>query len=77
MTVSDDGNGLPKDFNLKSEDSLGLTLVSNLAEKQLNGNLNIQNGRGTEFQVSFPEAVTGRHEGTGLQHNPPLENFAV
>ncbi|MFB6345613.1 MAG: GAF domain-containing protein [bacterium] len=43
---------------LVAADSLGLTLVSNLAEKQLNGDLNVQNEQGTEFRVSFPEAVT-------------------
>ena len=52
LRVSDDGIGLPSDFETKRGTSLGLQLVSDLAE-QLNGHLEIGPVPVAEFTVTF------------------------
>ncbi|WHZ24861.1 MAG: hypothetical protein OJF47_003973 [Nitrospira sp.] len=52
LCVSDDGIGIPKDGVLNNPDSLGLELVSLLAEK-LDGNTELRSGAGTEWQIRF------------------------
>ncbi|MEH2234983.1 MAG: PAS domain S-box protein [Nostoc sp.] len=52
LTVSDDGIGLPSNFNFKKIASLGWQLVDALTN-QLSGNLNIQGAMGVECQVTF------------------------
>lgn len=53
LTVSDDGIGLPLDFNLNTLDTLGLQLVINLTE-QLEGNIEVRSNPGTLFTLTFP-----------------------
>jgi PAS domain S-box-containing protein len=52
LCVSDDGVGIPKDGVLNNPDSLGLELVSLLAEK-LDGSTELKSGAGTEWQIRF------------------------
>lgn len=52
FSVMDNGNGLPEDFSIKKEGSLGMILVDNLA-KQLNGELSVHTNGWTEFRVTF------------------------
>ena len=52
LTISDNGVGLPKGFDVQAGKSLGLKLVSVLA-KQLNGSLRIGLGARTQFVVQF------------------------
>lgn len=52
LTVSDDGIGLPVDFDLKNASSFGLRLVHSLAD-QLKGKIEIDTARGTEFKITF------------------------
>ncbi len=55
LDISDNGVGLPKDFELEKTDSLGLQLVSTLI-KQLDGEIAIDSSsKGTEFIITFPE----------------------
>ncbi|WP_395078370.1 hypothetical protein [Gracilimonas sp.] len=52
-SIRDNGNGLPKNFNPKESDSLGLKLVDMLTE-QLPGNYDFNSGEyGTEFNLLF------------------------
>ena len=51
LTVKDNGVGLPKDFDIKKTHSLGLNLVSMLAEGQLDGHLFMENGQGATFRI--------------------------
>ena len=53
LIISDDGVGMPKDFNLKNSNSLGLELIYSLVD-QLDGNLSINSKNGTKFQLEFP-----------------------
>ena len=50
LTVSDDGIGLPKAFDIKQLKSLGLQLVSDLT-LQLGGELEYECRVGTEFRI--------------------------
>ncbi len=54
MTVTDDGQGLPNDFDYRRAGSLGVKLVQSLAS-QLRGSADIQAGSGTTVRVRFPE----------------------
>ena len=52
LKVSDNGIGMPATFNIENSDSLGLQIVASLT-KQINGNLKIKYGSGTEFNIVF------------------------
>lgn len=54
LCVSDDGIGIPKDGVLNNPDSLGLELVTLLAEK-LDGSTELRSGAGTEWQIRFQQ----------------------
>jgi len=53
LTVSDDGIGLPEDLDLKNTESLGLHLVTILAESQLHGTIHLDRTGGTTLRVRF------------------------
>jgi PAS domain S-box-containing protein len=55
LNIEDNGVGLPKDFDLLKTDTLGLQLVSTLAE-QLDGEINIVNHNGTKYLITFEKA---------------------
>jgi PAS domain S-box-containing protein len=52
LAVRDNGVGLPPDFDLQESESLGLQLVSMIAE-QIEGDLVIEHGGETVFQLAF------------------------
>jgi PAS domain S-box-containing protein len=52
FSVSDDGIGLPDDFNIESSDSLGMQLIGALT-KQLDGELVIGTKNGAKFSFTF------------------------
>ena len=52
MIASDNGIGLPKDFDINKAETLGLQLVNSLV-KQLNGEIKINNEAGTQFEINF------------------------
>lgn len=53
LSISDNGIGIPKDLDIRNTDSLGLRLVSSLAESQLHGQIILNREGGTEFQIIF------------------------
>lgn len=53
LVVSDNGIGIPKNLNMQKIESLGLHLVTMLAENQLMGKINMNLNNGTEFQIKF------------------------
>lgn len=53
LTVSDNGVGLPEDIDFRKTDSLGLHLVTMLAEDQLDGKIILDRTTGPEFQIRF------------------------
>jgi two-component sensor histidine kinase len=52
IVISDNGIGLPKDFDYQKTDSLGLRLVSALT-KQIDGNIEVDTSGGTAFRITF------------------------
>jgi PAS domain S-box-containing protein len=53
LSISDDGIGIPKELDIRNTKSLGLHLVTALAEGQLHGTIILNRDNGTEFQISF------------------------
>ncbi len=54
LTVSDNGVGFPENIDFRNTGSLGLQLVTELV-KQLDGTIELNKDRGTEFEVVFKE----------------------
>lgn len=52
--IKDDGIGFPKDVDYKNTDSLGLELVNSLTN-QIDGKLELNKEKGTEFKITFKE----------------------
>lgn len=52
LTIADNGVGLPQEFEEMQSDTLGLQLVTTLAE-QLDAELKVSTKEGTEFQLTF------------------------
>lgn len=52
LCVEDDGMGLPENFDIGSESSLGMTLINTLV-KQLGGELEVTSENGTCFRITF------------------------
>ena len=57
--MADDGQGLPKDFDVRKAQSLGMELTTRLAH-QLRGRLEISGEKGTRFLITFPKMEEGR-----------------
>ena len=53
LKISDNGIGLPPDFDITGNNSLGLDLMQGLA-RQLNGSFAIESGDGLRIMVRFP-----------------------
>jgi two-component sensor histidine kinase len=55
VRVSDDGVGLPKDFDLAQSSNLGLQIVRTLTENELKGDLSLRSSeKGTIAELNFP-----------------------
>lgn len=53
LTIADTGVGIPEQFDFVHPSSLGLKLVKDLVE-QLEGQIDIDRGSGTQFRIVFP-----------------------
>jgi two-component sensor histidine kinase len=53
LTAGDNGIGIPDDVDFRETESLGLHLVSILAEDQLRGKIKLDKTKGTRFQIKF------------------------
>ncbi len=58
LTITDNGSGLPENFELKNNASMGLTIARKLVENQLGGSLQISSGKEgkTSSYIIFPLA---------------------
>lgn len=54
LVVTDDGPGMPDNFNLEKTNSMGLKLVKLLSD-QIDGELSFQNKKGATFNLTFKE----------------------
>ncbi|MDP4866982.1 MAG: PAS domain S-box protein [Crocinitomicaceae bacterium] len=55
LSISDNGVGLPTDFDILNSDTLGLQLVSTLVE-QLDGQIAVDNSIGIKYLITFEKA---------------------
>ncbi|KYK36056.1 MAG: PAS domain S-box protein [Theionarchaea archaeon] len=53
LVVADDGVGIPDDVDFRNTETLGLRLVTILAEDQLNGEIRLTRDKGTKFCITF------------------------
>jgi len=53
LAVSDNGIGMPEDLDFRNTKSLGLHLVTILAEDQLEGEIKLSRDKGTEFRIKL------------------------
>jgi PAS domain S-box-containing protein len=60
LVVSDNGVGFPSDLDFRKTESLGLRLVTVLAEDQLHGKIELDRRRGTKFNIKFKEGNDGK-----------------
>lgn len=58
LEVSDNGVGLPEDFDVDKTDTLGMLLINSLTQ-QIDGTLKIKKKPGTTFKITFPQAEYG------------------
>lgn len=56
LNISDNGVGLPKNFDFKNTESLGLQLV-NMLVQQLKGKISVDVSSGTTFKIIFPKVM--------------------
>ena len=52
LKISDNGKGIPENIKFENAESLGLQLV-NILVAQLDGDIKVKRGNGTEFRISF------------------------
>jgi two-component sensor histidine kinase len=60
LVIQDDGVGFPPGMDWGNTQSLGLSLVHALATDQLDGSLEVDHSRGTQFTIKFPP-VSPKH----------------
>lgn len=53
LEISDNGVGIPEDTDWRNQNTLGLSMVANLVEKQLKGSLDLDRSGGTRFSIRF------------------------
>jgi PAS domain S-box-containing protein len=56
LSIKDNGIGISKDMEIRNTKSLGLKLVTGLAESQLHGQIILNRENGAEFQINFRQA---------------------
>jgi len=59
VEIDDDGRGLPPDFDLEADSSLGLQIVQTLVEDDLGGRFELKDGGGVKAIVTFPKVTLG------------------
>ena len=53
LEYTDNGIGIPKDFDWHKAKSMGMKLVKTLVENQLDGSLDMESHNGTKFTIKF------------------------
>ena len=59
VSIQDNGIGLPKDFDLTKQRSIGMLTIVNLAEKQLQGHIDFNRKNGFGCTFTFPDNLYG------------------
>ncbi|MCP4110183.1 MAG: response regulator [Desulfobacteraceae bacterium] len=53
LVISDDGIGLPDNIDFQNAETMGLSVVASLVQRQLNGTVDIIRDKGTQFFINF------------------------
>lgn len=60
LSVQDNGQGLPADFDLRTAGNLGLQIVRTLVQDDLKGTFSLENTQdGVIAVISFPKGISG------------------
>ncbi|MHB1042223.1 MAG: histidine kinase dimerization/phosphoacceptor domain -containing protein [Eubacteriales bacterium] len=57
LVMADSGIGMPENLDFRKTESLGLQLITTLAEEQLKGEIRLSREKGTEFLIRFREVI--------------------
>lgn len=57
INIEDNGAGLPEDFDLHNNSSLGLRIVQTVVQQDLRGQFEMHNGDGVSAVVTFPKGL--------------------
>jgi two-component sensor histidine kinase len=60
MTISDNGAGLPDNFDVSHSKGLGMSLIRTIVQHQLKGSLTFKSQQGTKITVEFPLLPAGK-----------------
>jgi two-component sensor histidine kinase len=63
LVYKDNGVGIPEELDVRSAPTLGMQLIFNLAEKQLDGTIELERGNGVTFKVVFKEIPSDLSKG--------------
>ena len=67
INVSDNGDGVPQDFQMEQAESLGLQIVKILVEGDLKGQIQLKNGidndEGLSVEITFSKSIFGGEAG--------------
>jgi len=74
LLYRDNGIGIPESVDIRSAQTLGMQLIFNLAEKQLDGTLSIDRKNGTAFKIVFKEIQSDLREEAGIHGYAEAEN---
>ncbi|MGD2248817.1 MAG: PAS domain S-box protein [Candidatus Methanofastidiosia archaeon] len=61
LIVSDNGVGIPDTIDFRTTTSLGLHLVTIVAEGQLGGTITLDRSKGTEFRITFKRKINDKY----------------
>jgi two-component sensor histidine kinase len=57
LTYSDNGIGIPKDFDYRIQNTLGMQIIYSLGEQQLGGKVSFDTNHGVNFSLEFPTTL--------------------
>ncbi len=69
ISVQDNGPGVSRDFDLKRDKHLGLTIVSTIVSSELKGRFSLESSNGTKTTIQFPIPVIQQLKKLGETHD--------
>ncbi|HZW38290.1 MAG TPA: histidine kinase dimerization/phosphoacceptor domain -containing protein [Ignavibacteriaceae bacterium] len=57
LSVHDNGVGVPSNFNILGKDTLGISLLKNIVEGQLMGDIKVESNHGMKFIITFKDTL--------------------
>jgi ribose transport system ATP-binding protein len=55
LIIKDNGKGLPDNFKIEEQDSLGLSIVYSIIKNQFKGEINLTSNNGTKVEIIIPD----------------------